>query len=76
MACVDRARRVNLDADVTQKPREAVVRHGSLHPDDGRAGRFRRRVERPHDRRDLFEGTPHGFDPGVEKSEPLTRANT
>jgi len=38
--------------------------------DDGGPGRRRRRSEDHHDRRDLAEGTPHGFEPAGEKGGP------
>jgi transposase len=49
------------------QPLEAVGRHGGLCQDDGGPGLRRLRREDHHDRRDLPEGAPHGFEPAGEK---------
>jgi len=41
-----------------------------LLPDDGGPGRWQRRTAHRDDRRDLSEGTPHGFEPAGKKGVP------
>ena len=45
-------------------------RQGHLRPDDGRSGVRGGGSEDGHDRRDLSQGAPHGFEPAVEKGGP------
>jgi len=63
---VRRAQGVWPGEDAVQ-PLEVMGRPGRLRPDDGGAGLRGGRAEDRHDRRDLFEGAPHGFEPAGEK---------
>ncbi len=66
LALVRRAQGIWTVEDALQ-PLEALGRHGGLCPDDGRSGRRGRRAGDRHDRRDLPESAPHGFEPAGEK---------
>jgi len=46
-----------------------VGRQGRLPSDDGRAVLRRRGSQDGDDRRDLFEGAPHGIEPGGKKGD-------
>ena len=49
------------------QPLEALERGRDLHPDDGGTVRRSGRTAHPHDRRDLSQGAPYGFEPRGKK---------
>jgi hypothetical protein len=52
------------------QPLEAMGRQRRLRSNDGRVGLEGGGSEDGNDRRDLFEGAPHGDEPAVEKGGP------